>query len=305
MKNIDWASLSFGYMPTDYNVRCYYRNGSWGEIEVSSSEYIPMHMAATCDVVHLAQIIMELCGTYAISPIPNSDGHSPCRYGLHPVTTLTRIASYAHTFRMRGGTKTLRAALHIAMDGSASPAETTLSLAMSLPHEMGGYGFPTPILNAEVSVPESFLGKVGGATYRPDAFWQGAYSDLEYQSTEYHLDPLAATALVAAHGIDPRADPEAAVWRRGLISKADADQRRMRDLQSLGLHVIPVTSFDLQSVRRLDQVAYALLRQFEKHASWDVCWSADERFAELDEHTWYQARRILLQELQPSITVLP
>ena len=30
MKNIDWASLSFGYMPTDYNVRCYYRNGKWG-----------------------------------------------------------------------------------------------------------------------------------------------------------------------------------------------------------------------------------------------------------------------------------
>lgn len=31
MKNIDWSSLSFGYTPTDYNVRCYYRNGKWGE----------------------------------------------------------------------------------------------------------------------------------------------------------------------------------------------------------------------------------------------------------------------------------
>ena len=25
--NIDWSSLPFGYMPTDYNVRCYYRDG--------------------------------------------------------------------------------------------------------------------------------------------------------------------------------------------------------------------------------------------------------------------------------------
>jgi len=25
MKNLDWGSLSFGYMKTDYNVRCYYR----------------------------------------------------------------------------------------------------------------------------------------------------------------------------------------------------------------------------------------------------------------------------------------
>ncbi len=31
MKEIDWANLSFGYMKTDYNVRCYYRDGAWGE----------------------------------------------------------------------------------------------------------------------------------------------------------------------------------------------------------------------------------------------------------------------------------
>ena len=47
MKNLDWSSLSFGYMPTDYNVRCYYRDGKWGEIEVCSDEYIKLHMAAT------------------------------------------------------------------------------------------------------------------------------------------------------------------------------------------------------------------------------------------------------------------
>ena len=40
MENIDWSSLSFGYRKTDYNVRCYYRNGKWGELEVSSEETI-------------------------------------------------------------------------------------------------------------------------------------------------------------------------------------------------------------------------------------------------------------------------
>ena len=45
--NIDWGNLPFGYMPTDYNLRCYYRNGRWGELETTSSEYIPIHMAAT------------------------------------------------------------------------------------------------------------------------------------------------------------------------------------------------------------------------------------------------------------------
>ena len=35
---MDWSNLGFGYRKTDYNVRCYYRNGSWGELEVSSEE---------------------------------------------------------------------------------------------------------------------------------------------------------------------------------------------------------------------------------------------------------------------------
>ena len=57
MKEIDWSNLSFGYMKTDYNVRCYYRNGAWGEIEVCSEETIPLHMAATC--LHYGQEAFE------------------------------------------------------------------------------------------------------------------------------------------------------------------------------------------------------------------------------------------------------
>lgn len=57
MKDIDWSGLSFGYMPTDYNVRCYYRDGKWGEIEVCSDEYLNLHMAATC--LHYGQEAFE------------------------------------------------------------------------------------------------------------------------------------------------------------------------------------------------------------------------------------------------------
>ncbi len=55
--NIDWSNLPFGYMKTDYNVRCYYRDGKWGEVEVSSSEDINIHMAATC--LHYGQEAFE------------------------------------------------------------------------------------------------------------------------------------------------------------------------------------------------------------------------------------------------------
>ena len=57
MENLNWSELGFGYIKTDYNVRCYYRDGKWGELEVSSSEIINIHMAATC--LHYGQESFE------------------------------------------------------------------------------------------------------------------------------------------------------------------------------------------------------------------------------------------------------
>ena len=54
---IDWGKLPFGYYPTDYNVRCTFSDGKWGPIEVSQSETINMHMAATA--LHYGQEIFE------------------------------------------------------------------------------------------------------------------------------------------------------------------------------------------------------------------------------------------------------
>ena len=47
METTDWKNLPFGYIRTDYNVRCHYKDGKWGKLKVSSSEYIKVHIAAT------------------------------------------------------------------------------------------------------------------------------------------------------------------------------------------------------------------------------------------------------------------
>jgi branched-chain amino acid aminotransferase len=57
METINWSDLSFGYMPTDYNVRCYYKDGKWSDLEESTSENINLHMAATC--LHYGQEAFE------------------------------------------------------------------------------------------------------------------------------------------------------------------------------------------------------------------------------------------------------
>ena len=57
MKSIDWSKLGFGYIRTDYNVRINYRDGRWGELEISSDENLNIHMAATC--LHYGQEAFE------------------------------------------------------------------------------------------------------------------------------------------------------------------------------------------------------------------------------------------------------
>jgi branched-chain amino acid aminotransferase len=57
MTAIDWKNLPFGYFKTDYNVRTTWKDGKWGPLEVTDSEYINMHMAATC--LHYGQEAFE------------------------------------------------------------------------------------------------------------------------------------------------------------------------------------------------------------------------------------------------------
>lgn len=57
MKNIDWSKLVFGYSKADFNVRCYYKDGQWGALEISDSEMLSIHMASTC--LHYGQETFE------------------------------------------------------------------------------------------------------------------------------------------------------------------------------------------------------------------------------------------------------
>lgn len=54
---MDWTNLGFGYSDTNYNIRCHYKDGKWGELQISDSNQITMHMAATC--LHYGQEAFE------------------------------------------------------------------------------------------------------------------------------------------------------------------------------------------------------------------------------------------------------
>ena len=48
MENLDWTSLGFNYMKTDFNVRYEFIDGKWSDMQITSDEYIKMHMSASC-----------------------------------------------------------------------------------------------------------------------------------------------------------------------------------------------------------------------------------------------------------------
>lgn len=55
--DINWSNLPFGYVKTDFNVRCTFKDGKWGEIEVHDDEFLNIHMAASC--LHYGQEAFE------------------------------------------------------------------------------------------------------------------------------------------------------------------------------------------------------------------------------------------------------
>ncbi len=57
MEKIDWSELSFNYTKTKSNVRAYFRNGKWSDLEVSESDRFNMHISATA--LHYGQQAFE------------------------------------------------------------------------------------------------------------------------------------------------------------------------------------------------------------------------------------------------------
>jgi len=55
--DLDWKNLGFNIIKTDYNIRTVFKDGKWGELEVSSDEYLPIHIGATC--LHYGQESFE------------------------------------------------------------------------------------------------------------------------------------------------------------------------------------------------------------------------------------------------------
>lgn len=89
-KNLDWANLPFGYMPTDYSFVCNYKDGEWGEGFLTTDHSIQLSECA--GIFHYCQEVFEGLKAYT-----TKDGEIVC---FRPDLNAQRMADSAQRLCM-------------------------------------------------------------------------------------------------------------------------------------------------------------------------------------------------------------
>ena len=123
--------------------------------------------------------------------------------------------------------KRLRRIADRALDGSASPMETALAMLLSLPGTLGGYGLPSPRLNARIDVSSKNGLNQSKRYYVADLYWPEARFAVEYDSDRWHVGP----------------------------ERIGQDAARRNALLFQGVNVVTVCSQQIMSESKMDDVA--------------------------------------------------
>ncbi|MCL2332838.1 MAG: hypothetical protein FWC54_05080 [Actinomycetia bacterium] len=200
---------------------------------VSSPELCFVQMASALTLVELVQFGFELCGKYRLDA-----GHDSNR-GFRdddPLTSVAQLERYISKASGMRGRKNAQTALRYMADNSASPMETILTMLLTLPYRLGGFGFSMPLLNCPVRIRGDANKAPGRASYYCDLYWPEEQVDVEYDSDSYHLTS-------------------------GQITK---DSKRRNALFKAGATVVSVTKGQIQNRAELRKVAKLLSDYLEK-----------------------------------------
>lgn len=155
---------------------------------VASPELTFLQMARTMTVAQLIEYGYELCGLYARTS--DEPGFCPCP----PLATQASISGYLDRIErlrlergqgMPWGIRRARQAIAHVCDRAASPEEAAVSMILSLPGGLGGYGLPAPRLNERVRLQRATAGLYGFDEFVCDLSWDEGRTVLEYQGSQH------------------------------------------------------------------------------------------------------------------------
>lgn len=194
-KNIQFHYLSGGYPKGSflkYNI----------EIFVASPELTFLQMANRLDLLELAMLGLEYCGTYSISSLV-AEGFI---YNIKPLTNRTRLKNYLKYFYKRNpnyrGIRKAIKALDLIIDNSASPQESKFIIKLFGPRHLGAYGVKNLVSNCEIKLSRGAAKILGRYSIKPDLSCLKTKIALEYQSKMFHnnaeqfeIDKVRSAAL--------------------------------------------------------------------------------------------------------------
>ncbi len=151
------------------------------DIGIASPEACLVQMANVLEVVELTGIMHELCGFYSPSSISESGLIS-----RDPLTDAKKLEAVASRLSGTHGIKKFLRALSCLRGPSRSPMETALTLCLSMPKLLGGYGLSGMCLNTKTSL-DSFSRKASGIDeLEPDILFADQKLCIEYDGKSFH-----------------------------------------------------------------------------------------------------------------------
>jgi hypothetical protein len=152
------------------------------DVYVCSVELAYVQVAKRMDLTNLIRLGFELCGTYSINP--------QCQLGFiqrEPLTTARKLKAFANAATRMHGRKNALRALRYIQQGSASPAETRLSMFLTLPYSLGGFNLPRATLNKAIALSPEEQAISQRRFLVCDMYWQHARLGIEYDSDAHHI----------------------------------------------------------------------------------------------------------------------
>ncbi len=212
---------------------------------VSSPELCFLQMANQLELIQLIKLGFELCGSYRLDDaifetvakceIISCDMRRGFRPEI-PLTTVRRLSAYISKMKGARGIKKASRAMRFLVGGSASPAETTLTMMLSLPYMLGGFKLPTPSLNVRIDISRVARKTTAREFYVCDLFWPNKKVAVEYDSDAFHAKS----------------------------EQISQDATRRNALFFSGITVITVTRRQLKSSIEMRRVAHLLSRLLAK-----------------------------------------
>lgn len=207
---------------------------------VSTPEFCFLQMASRISLEELIALGFELCGTYALL-------NGETIYQSIPLTTVNKLQAFMVRAKGFRGSVAARRAMKYILDRSASPMETALTMLLTLPNSLGGYGVAQPQLNYRINIPSSLADTVESHYYVCDLFWKDSSLAIEYDSNLAHAG----------------------------INKTVRDHMRRSVLTALDISVLSVTWPQVKDKKAFDQLVRLVAKKTHKRLQ-----CKDPRFAQ-------------------------